>query len=91
MDVHVSNDTARLSIAVRDDGPGIPSSQLKKLLNRDGWQPGGALALLLVDDVAAAHGGDVQIESQVAPSVHFTLVRFTVPAPEHFDHTADVR
>jgi signal transduction histidine kinase len=79
--VHVRYEVARpaLCIAVRDDGPGIPSSRLETLLHRGAWQPGGALALLLVEDVARAHGGKVNIESSTGGSEHFTVVSFTIP------------
>jgi signal transduction histidine kinase len=79
--VHVGYDGARpsLSIAVRDDGPGISSERLDRLLHRGAWQPGGALALLLVDDIARAHGGGVKIESRTGGSDHFTVVSFTIP------------
>jgi signal transduction histidine kinase len=70
---------ARLSIAVEDDGPGIPAERLEKLLAREPWHPGSALALLLVEDIAVAHGGTVGVESATGPH-HFTRVQFTIPA-----------
>jgi signal transduction histidine kinase len=64
---------------VRDNGPGIPSDQLNKLLQREGWHPGSALALLLVEDIAAAHGGRIRIKSRTDPLDHFTSICFTIP------------
>src|SRR4249919_1125514 len=62
VDVHVSCDAPSvLVVSVRDNGPGIPSDQLSRLLQREGWHPGSALALLLVEDIAVAHGGGVRI------------------------------
>ena len=92
VDVHVTTDSGRstISVAVHDDGPGIPSNQLNRLLNRQGWHPGAALALLLVNDIAAAHGGELQIESQAEHSHHFTTIRFTIPAGAPFDRQAHV-
>jgi signal transduction histidine kinase len=86
IDVHASYELERqmLSIEVRDDGPGIAAEQLKKLLNRQGWRPGAALALLLVEDIAVAHGGRLDIDSVANPRDHFTAIRFTVPAPGTF-------
>src|SRR5262245_57599174 len=83
IEVAVAYDRAQstLSITVRDDGPGMPPDQLDKLLTRRGWRPGAALALLLVEDVAVAHGGSIQVESRTDRAHHFTLVRFTVAAP----------
>jgi signal transduction histidine kinase len=79
INIDVSYDAARstLSIAVRDDGPGIPPYSLGRLLNRTAWHPGAALALLLVEDIAVAHGGGLEIESETG-SVHFTTVRLTI-------------
>jgi len=83
IDIAVRYDRARsmLSILVRDDGPGIPGDRLNKLLTRGGWRPGAALALLLVEDIAQAHDGHVQVESRTGSADHFTAVRFTIEAP----------
>jgi signal transduction histidine kinase len=79
--VRVSYEDAasRLVVVVRDNGPGIPADRLKNLLRRDRWRPGSALALLMVEDIAVAHGGRVDIESQADALEHFTSVRFTIP------------
>jgi signal transduction histidine kinase len=80
VDVHVSADAeSNLVVCVRDNGPGIPSDQLNKLLQREGWHPGSALALLLVEDIAAAHGGSVRIKSRTDTLDHFTSICFTIP------------
>jgi signal transduction histidine kinase len=88
-----------LLFTVKDNGPGIPPERLRRLLQRDAWHPAGALALLLVEDIAAAHGGRLQIESDTRPGVHFTSVTFTIATPHQrekvstrstFDPTADV-
>ena len=83
IDVEVRYDSGRdeLIIDVRDDGPGIPLDRLKKLLNRGARShPGPALALLLVEDIAAAHGGGIEIESNTDRFEHFTNVRIKIPA-----------
>jgi signal transduction histidine kinase len=78
--VNVSLDAAsHLIIAVRDNGSGISPERLKKLLSRDAWHPGSALALLLVEDIAVAHGGRLDIESKADALDHFTSVRMTIP------------
>ena len=79
--VSVSRDAegSGLVITVHDDGPGIPADRMNRLLHRDSWRPGAALALLLVEDIAVAHGGEIVVESQTGPSAHFTTVRFTIP------------
>jgi signal transduction histidine kinase len=78
--VSVSYDVkSRLVVAVRDNGPGIPSERLQKILRRDTWRPGSALALLLAEDIAVAHGGELELESKVGALDHFTTVRFAIP------------
>ncbi len=78
--VHVGYDSARstLSIAVRDDGPGIARERLERLLDRAPWHPGSALALLLIEDIARAHGGLLKVESRAEASDHFTIISFTI-------------
>jgi two-component system, NtrC family, sensor histidine kinase KinB len=92
VDLHVSYDARQsaLAIAVRDNGPGISPERLKKLLDRRGWHPHAALALLLVEDIAIAHGGMVEIESEAVDSNRFTLIRVTIPIRAHFDRGAHV-
>lgn len=69
---------SKLMFCVRDNGPGIPSGDLAGMLRRDAWRPGSALALLLVEDIAVAHGGRLWIESNAVPHDHFTSVCFTI-------------
>jgi signal transduction histidine kinase len=81
IDVDYNATRSILSIAVRDDGPGIAPDRLKGLLNPGmRSRPGGALALLLVQDIAAAHGGRIEIESSTDRFEHFTTVRFLMTA-----------
>jgi signal transduction histidine kinase len=82
IDVDVGYETVRseLSIAVKDNGPGISPDRLRRLLDRANWQPGSAIGLLLVEDIALAHGGRLHIESRCARADHFTNVLFTIPA-----------
>ena len=78
--VSVSYDAqSQLLVAVRDNGPGIAAERLKGLLRRDRWRPGSALALLLVEDIAVAHGGRLEIESKADGLDHFTSVRMIIP------------
>jgi signal transduction histidine kinase len=79
VDVAYDDARSRVSVEVRDDGLGIPAHTLSRLLNRDGWHPGAALALLLVEDIAIAHGGNLHIESKNDRSEHFTKICFTIP------------
>jgi len=81
--LHVSYDApgSVLHLSVRDDGPGIPPERLSRLLQRENWRPGAALALLLVEEIAVAHGGQVVVESKADRLDHFTQVSFTIPVP----------
>jgi two-component system phosphate regulon sensor histidine kinase PhoR len=81
VDVHVAWNAARstLVVGVRDNGPGMSSDHLSMLFKRDAWHPGSALALLLVEDIATAHGGGITVKSSTDPAEHFTDVRFTIP------------
>jgi signal transduction histidine kinase len=70
-----------VSIEVRDDGPGIPVDTVARLFKHDGLNVRGAgLALLLIRDVMAAHGGSVEVRSSIAPVGHGTTIRLTFPA-----------
>ncbi len=77
--LHVSYERPRstLRLSVRDDGPGIPPERLK----RENWHTGSALALLLVDYIAVAHGGQIVVESKTDRLDHFTKISFTIPVP----------
>ncbi|HUK36044.1 MAG TPA: HAMP domain-containing sensor histidine kinase [Vicinamibacterales bacterium] len=79
VDVHWDGARSELSMAVCDNGPGIPREHLGRLLNRGPWRPGAALALTLIAEIAAAHGGSMAIESQTDPRDHFTRVSLTIP------------
>jgi signal transduction histidine kinase len=63
-----------LRISVRDDGPGISSERLNRLLRREDWHPGSAFALLLVEDIAVALGGAITMESNSDRYDHFTQI-----------------
>jgi len=63
-------------VAVSDDGPGIPDSQLGEV-----WKPffttkreGTGLGLAIVRQIVQDHGGDVFVESEEGHGTTFTLV-----------------
>jgi signal transduction histidine kinase len=63
---------------VQDDGPGVPAGTVAQLFRRDGLNVQGAgLALLMISDVCAAHGGTVDVRSNTDASGHGTTVRMT--------------
>jgi signal transduction histidine kinase len=71
---------SRVVLEVQDDGAGIRQQTLSELLHRPAGQLHSAgLALGLMQDVAAAHGGDVQLESSTEADRSGTTVRLTIP------------
>jgi hypothetical protein len=72
---------SQLTIEVQDDGPGIPADTVARLFKRDGLNVRGAgLALLMISDICAAHGGAVDLRSKTDAAEHGTAVRLSFPA-----------
>ena len=72
---------AEVTVEVKDNGPGIPADTVSRLFARDGLDVRGAgLALLLLADVMAAHGGRVAVSSSTDPVGHGTTIRLMFPA-----------
>jgi signal transduction histidine kinase len=66
-------------IEINDNGSGIPKEKLPLLLRRGPDQPRVGLTLMLVQDVVAAHGGRIDIESSTEPFDRGTTIRLTLP------------
>ncbi len=68
VDVAVSSGDDRAVVAVRDDGPGFPPELLRRAAGRyvrgPGADGGAGMGLAIVDAIAAAHGGDIEIENR---------------------------
>jgi signal transduction histidine kinase len=78
--VKLQVDPAGVSIAVEDDGPGIPTEKLAAIFDRHGdARHGVGLSLLLARDVVRAHGGDVEIKSPCSPVEGGTCVTLRIP------------
>src|SRR5262249_35296272 len=80
--VRLTHDATRgeLQIAVGDDGPGIPPERLPWLLARPpGASRAVGVALMLVRDVVAAHGGRVTVDSRVDGPDHGTTFTISLP------------
>jgi signal transduction histidine kinase len=70
-------------IEVEDDGPGIPADTVRRLFKRDGLNVrGSGLALLVMSDMCAAHGGTIEVRSRIGTD-HGTTVRLTLSTPTH--------
>lgn len=75
-------------ISVVDDGPGIPAEALPRLFERfyraksttQSGMMGTGLGLALVRGLVAAHGGTVNVESELGKGTKF---RVRMPTPEH--------
>jgi signal transduction histidine kinase len=71
VDVEVSSDGDRAVVAVCDDGPGFPPELLGQAVGRfvrgtnggRGTENGAGLGLAIVDAIATAHGGALEIEN----------------------------
>ncbi len=69
-----------VTIAVEDDGPGIPAEKVPYLFERRaGSQHAIGLALTLAKDIVVAHGGSVNVESSTEYLTHGTKVSATFP------------
>jgi signal transduction histidine kinase len=80
-----SYDPARKEIAILvvDDGPGIPADKLPWLFKRAaGGTHAAGLGLMLVHDVATAHGGAVDVRSTTAGPERGTAITLHIPVRE---------
>jgi signal transduction histidine kinase len=78
--VHIVPEAKEIAIAIQDDGPGIPKEKLPYLFERrSGAHHADGLALSLVRDIVAAHGGRIEVESRTGPEEHGTSISIRVP------------
>ena len=72
---------AEVVVVVHDNGPGIPADRLLGILEpgEELAQPS-ALALVMLRDVVAAHGGRLKIDSSTDLADHGTTVSLFLPA-----------
>jgi two-component system phosphate regulon sensor histidine kinase PhoR len=80
--VSASERRNRVGIAVRDDGPGIPSRHKRRVFEKfyqvntllsSPTQQGSGLGLAIVRAVARGHGGSVTLDTEVGQGCTFTL------------------
>lgn len=79
--VRVGTDHDALVITVEDDGPGIPDDKCARLFERAGDEVkhGSGLGLLVVHDVAVAHGGTVAVTAKCEAFTSGTTVTMRLP------------
>jgi signal transduction histidine kinase len=69
-----------VAISVQDDGPGIPDDKLPFLFERrEGAAYAEGLALSLVRQIVAAHGGRIDVESRRDADEHGTSITMLLP------------
>ena len=72
------------TVAVEDDGPGVPAAECERIFESfhrlDSQLPGSGLGLALAREIARAHGGDIELESEVGKGSRF-LVRLPGVSP----------
>ena len=81
VDVEVSSDEDGAVVAVRDDGPGFPPELLGQAVGRfvrgtnggRGTENGAGLGLAIVDAIATAHGGVLDIENRAEGGANVQL------------------
>ena len=79
--VKIFKDSASVLITVSDHGAGIPKDELKKIFDkfyrvsdaRTKEIPGSGLGLTLVKHIVEAHGGTVEVKSEVGKGSSFTV------------------
>ncbi len=79
--VHLEHKNNRIEICVRDTGIGIPQNEISHIFERfyrvqqSGTQiPGTGLGLAIVKEVAAIHGGRVEVESELGKGTTFKII-----------------
>jgi CHASE2 domain-containing sensor protein/signal transduction histidine kinase len=92
--IEMDHDEEMARVAVRDQGPGIPSSDLPKLFRRYQRLDSGShlrvsagvgLGLVFVDTVARRHGGNIEVQSTQGKGSSFTFslpVDWSEPEPD---------
>jgi two-component system sensor histidine kinase VicK len=81
INLHASVGEGHVAIAVEDFGVGIPEDEIDKVFDRfyrggDALTrsvKGSGLGLTLVKEIVEAHGGTVQVESEVGQGSRFTI------------------
>ncbi len=77
IDLTITEDGAFITIAITDDGPGIPKDKLERLFEFDFRAKGSRVkmgaGLVIARNIAHKHRGDIRVESVVGRGTTFTL------------------
>ncbi len=81
VEIGISSEREDVRIKVSDTGPGIPKKDLPRIFNpffktkgRDQIIEGSGLGLTIVKEIAALHGGEINVESEVGKGTTFTIL-----------------
>jgi two-component system OmpR family sensor kinase len=78
--VRLRHDSGSVLVSVEDDGPGIPPEKVANLFRRgQGVTHGTGLALMLIQEIVAAHGGTVEVQSACEAFASGTTVTLRLP------------
>ena len=77
---HFSAEFEEIVVVVHDNGPGIPKERLLGILDPSGAVDSPASALVMLNDVVAAHGGRLTIETSTSREDHGTKIGLHLPA-----------
>lgn len=87
VDIEAARADNAVCVSVKDTGRGIPEADLEHLFEKfyrvpdsEGWATGTGLGLSITKEIAEAHGGRIDVYSQVGVGTTFTLV---VPIEHH--------
>jgi signal transduction histidine kinase len=87
VDVEVMRANQRALLTVRDSGPGIPTDEVPRIFDRlfrgdrSRAERGLGLGLSLVKAIVEAHGGTVEVASELGHGARFTISLPARPAP----------
>ena len=78
--VRITVEPGAVTVSVEDDGPGIPPDKAANLFRRGaGITHGTGLALMLIKDVLVAHGGSVDVKTDIDPVSSGTTIALRLP------------
>jgi signal transduction histidine kinase len=80
IEVNATSDDGNVEVSVRDHGPGIPAEHQRLVFEKFGRvnmggksKPGAGLGLFIARSIAEAHGGSLELSSEVGNGAVFTL------------------